>query len=419
MYEASWNGLYDVRWEEAPLGAEAIRLVEWLRVRGYAERTRRDYGHSVVHLGQVLHAKGESAAGKDLDEAVVADFADRHLPACRCYQRRQGRRLEHVRDGLRHLLAMLREEGVIPAVPVDHPPYEDLLERHTRFLRQHRGLAESTIAIYRGYVREFLATRGDAVSPSALVRLTAADLCAFAEQRSPVLGRGTCRGNLASSLSGFYRWLSLCGHGGSHLVGVIPRRRRYRLAEVPCAISWDEVRRLLAAVDVCEPNGRRNYAMLLLSATYGLRGCEVRALRISDIDWTHDEFTVNSSKTGRSRKLPLTREVGAAILDYLREDRGSSIHREVFLSSRPPCGRLHGNINGWLARCFDRAQIDAAHRGGHVLRHSLAVQLLRRGESLKSIGDVLGHRQPDTTRVYTKLHIEDLRSVALEPEVVS
>jgi integrase len=159
--------------------------------------------------------------------------------------------------------------------------------------------------------------------------------------------------------------------------------------------------------------------MLLLTATYGLRSCEVRVLRHDDISWSHDEITIFAPKTGRRRKLPLTRPVGEAILDYLREERPPSHLREVFLSSRPPHGPLRSKINRWLGRCFDKAGIEVPRRGAHTLRHSLAVHLLRSGETLKSIGDVLGHRSPDTTFIYTKLHLEDLRTVALEPEVVS
>ncbi len=418
MQDAFWDGLFDTRWEDAPLGQEAIRLVLWLRKRGYAERTRRSYAHAVVHLGRVIFEAQAEAASRDLDEASVEDFIDQHMPVCRCYHKRPGRRADATRLGLTHLLAMLREEGAIPPVPSDHLPYHELLEGYCRFLLQDRGLAETTVINYRRYLRDFLTSRGDAVSPSELARLTTDDLLAFGRQRGAALGF-TAWNHLATSLSGFYRWLDLCGHGGRHLIGAVPLRRRYRLADVPCALSWEQVQRLLAVVDRHEPNGRRNYAMLLLIATYGLRGCEVRALRLDDIDWAHDEVTIFAPKNGHSRRLPLTRPIGEAILDYLREERLPSAHREVFLSCRPPRGPLHSKINHWLARCFDKAGIEAPRRSAHTLRHSLAVHLLRSGETLKSIGDVLGHRSPETTFIYTKLHVEDLRTVALEPEVVS
>ena len=419
MHEAFWNGLFDTRWEDAPLGREAIRLVLWLRERGYSERSRRAYAHAVVHLGRVLVGAQAEVTSRSLDEAIVEDFIEHHLPVCRCYHQRPGRRTEHVRLGLAHLLAMLREEDEIPRPMSAKPIYHELLEGYCRFLRHDRGLAETTITNYRRYLRDFLISRGEeAVGPGELAQLTADDLLAFGRQRGAALG-ATAWNHLALSLSSFYRWLDLRGYESNHLVGAVPLRRRYRLAEVPCALSWEQVQRLLAVVDRREPNGQRNYAMLLLAATSGLRSCEVRALRLDDIDWSNDEITIFSPKTGRSRKLPLTSPVGEAILDYLREERPPSVHREVFLSSRPPRGPLRGKINRWLARCFDKAGIEKSRRGAHTLRHSLAVHLLRSGETLKSIGDVLGHRSPETTFIYTKLHVEDLRTVALEPEVVS
>jgi site-specific recombinase XerD len=313
---------------------------------------------------------------------------------------------------------MLREEGTILQPGSVEPVYHELLEGYCRFLRDDRGLAETTIINYRRYVRDFLIGRGEAVSPSDLAQVTEDDLLAFSRARGAALGV-TAWNHVALSLSSFWRWLDLRGHGTQHLIGAVPLRRKYRLADVPCALSWDQVQRLLAGVDRSEFNGCRNYAMLLLAATYGLRSCEIRALRLDDIHWDENQITIFSPKTGRSRNLPLTRAVGEAVLEYLREERPPSHHRKIFLSSQPPHGPLHSKINRWLARCFERSGIEAPRRGAHTLRHSLAIHLLRSGETLKSIGDVLGHRSPETTFIYTKLHVEDLRTVALDPEVVS
>jgi len=118
-------------------------------------------------------------------------------------------------------------------------------------------------------------------------------------------------------------------------------------------------------------------------------------------------------------RMPLTRSVGEAILDYLHEERPTSLRREIFLSSRPPHAPLRSKINGWLAERLKKAGIETTRGGAHILRHSLAVHMLRSGQTLKGIGDVLGHRSPETTFIYTKLHVDDLRTVALDTEVVS
>lgn len=420
MQEAYWNGLFDTRWEDAPLGREAIRLVLSLRGRGYDERYRRECAHAVVHLGRVLQeAQGEVSA-RHLDEAIIEEFICKHLPVCCCYHRRRrpGRRAVPVRRGLAKLLAMLREEGTIPPPVSTEPIYHELIEGYCRFLRDDRGLAENTIVSYGRYVRDFLISRGDAVSADKLAQLTADDLLVFGRERGASLGVPAWN-HVALSLSAFWRWLDLRGHGTRHLIGTVPLRRQYRLADVPCALGWNQVQQLLSVVDRREINGRRNYAMLLLAATYGLRSCEIRALRLQDIRWDGDELTIFSPKTGRTRKLPLTRPVGEALVEYLREERPAAHHRQIFLSSRAPHGPLRSKIDRWLARCFDKAGIKAPRRGAHILRHSLAIHLLRGGETLKSIGDVLGHRSTETTFIYTKLHVEDLKTVALDPEVVS
>ncbi|MGA2083825.1 MAG: site-specific integrase, partial [Holophaga sp.] len=259
---------------------------------------------------------------------------------------------------------------------------------------------------------------GDRSSADELARMTSDDLLAFGRERGASLDV-TAWNHVSLSLSAFWRWLDLRGQQTRHLINAVPLRRKYLLADVPCALGWDQVQQLLAAVDRREVNGFRNYAMLLLAATYGLRSCEIRALRIDDIHWDDDEITIFSPKTGRRRKLPLTRQVGEALVDYLREGRPAARHRQIFLTGRAPHGPLRSNIDPWLSRCFDKAGIKAPRRGAHTLRHSLAVHMLRSGETLKSIGDILGHRSTETTFIYTKLHVADLRTVALEPEVVS
>ena len=193
MHEAFWNGLSGVRWEEAPLGAEAIRLTVRLRERGYAGRTCRDYGHAVVHLGRFL--REERGSDQVRDDEVVTDFLGGHLPGCRCYRRPAGRGEEPVRRGLAHLLVMLREEGNIPPVVADEPPCQELIEGYCRFLRRDRGLAETTVASYRRCLRDFLVSRGDAVSPAELVALSA-ETCSRSAA-SAGLGWGARRGTIS------------------------------------------------------------------------------------------------------------------------------------------------------------------------------------------------------------------------------
>lgn len=147
--EAFWNGLFDVRWEDAPLGPEAIRLMRRLRSLGYREQTRRDYGLMVVHLGRVWALQGSVDARRLTDEIVEAFVRD-HLPRCCCYRRALHKRYDHSRRALGHLLDMLREEGTVPPVCVVVPSYHSLLEQYGHFLIHDRGLAARIVDTYKG-----------------------------------------------------------------------------------------------------------------------------------------------------------------------------------------------------------------------------------------------------------------------------
>jgi site-specific recombinase XerD len=161
--------------------------------------------------------------------------------------------------------------------------------------------------------------------------------------------------------------------------------------------------------------GRRDYAMFLLITTYGLRTSEVAALRLDDIEWRSGRLRVPRPKTKTPIVLPLTKVVGAAIADYLRRDRPRLSYREVFLRVRAPAGVLKPTavteaFQGWARR----SRLPIPYQGPHCLRHSLAVHLLRRGTSIKTIGDLLGHRSSEATCVYLRLAVDDLRDAALE-----
>jgi integrase len=138
---------------------------------------------------------------------------------------------------------------------------------------------------------------------------------------------------------------------------------------------------------------------------------------LQDIDWRRDRIHIQQSKTRADLWLPLTAEVGEALLDYLRDGRTKSHWREVFLRMCAPCGPFtcHSGLYSVLQRRLQRAGIRVeGKRGPHALRYSRAVELLRASVPLKSIGDILGHRSAQSTEIYLKLATEDLRSIALE-----
>ena len=162
------------------------------------------------------------------------------------------------------------------------------------------------------------------------------------------------------------------------------------------------------------PAGRRDYAILALLAYCALRAGEVAALCVDDLDWRHDSIRVRRSKCDTIEAIPFNPAVGSALVEYL-QCRPVSQHREVFLKLIAPDGPVSRAVVGWVARKYLLAAgVKTSHFGSHTLRHSYAVQLLHQGFPLKVIGDALGHRNPQSTFIYTKASTDDLRSVALE-----
>jgi integrase len=172
------------------------------------------------------------------------------------------------------------------------------------------------------------------------------------------------------------------------------------------------VKRLLAAADGDRSTDIRDRALLLLLAVYGLRAGEVRALRLEDFDWKQELLHVPHGKRQKPRTYPLCHSVGDAVLRYLREVRPRTDHREVFLTLRAPFPPIsHGCLSHVVGDRLRALGLTLPHYGPHALRHACATHLLSQGLSLKEIGDHLGHRSPEATRVYAKVDLAALRCV--------
>jgi integrase len=224
-------------------------------------------------------------------------------------------------------------------------------------------------------------------------------------------------------LRSFLRFLAIRGDVPAELVERVPKVRIRPDARIPDVWRAADVAALLAAVDRGSPVGKRDYAILLLAARLGLRAGDIRDLRLDDLRWDEARIEHTQSKTGRPVVLPLTEEVGEALITYLREGRPQTARREVFLrhlAPFEPFGRdnnLHSIITKY--RCLAGIELPRACRKGlHALRHTVATRLLEAGVSLDAISGVMGHISPETTRLYTKVDLLALRSAALTLEEV-
>jgi site-specific recombinase XerD len=186
------------------------------------------------------------------------------------------------------------------------------------------------------------------------------------------------------------------------------------MSSIPRAIAPEQVQRLLAQIDRSTVVGRRDYAILLLLSRLGVRSGEVAHLELEDIDWEEGSLSV-CGKNGWRSHLPLPVDVGEALVAYLRHGRPRSTSRRVFLRAKAPIrGFVGASAVGTIVRhALLRAGIDAPSMGAHQFRHGLATEMLRRGASLSEIGELLGHRSPETTNIYTKVDLNALRTLAL------
>ncbi|MEX2123424.1 MAG: tyrosine-type recombinase/integrase [Woeseia sp.] len=218
---------------------------------------------------------------------------------------------------------------------------------------------------------------------------------------------------MVTALRSFVRYLKARGEISADLRAAVPTVANWRRADLPKTIAPEQVEKLLASCDGATPAGRRDRAILLLLARLGLRASEVVAMRLDDFDWATGMFIVRG-KGPRREPVPLPEDVGQALAGYLSDGRPICASRRVFVRLQAPHrGLAHSStVCDVVKRALARAGIDAALKGAHLLRHSLATRLLASGASLAEIGELLRHERLQTTQIYAKLDLGALRSLA-------
>jgi integrase/recombinase XerD len=310
------------------------------------------------------------------------------------------------------LLKFLQEQGALVSAPAT--PSERLIHGYRDHLERIRGLAASTVGRHARLASDFLHFLRYDDKLDRLSQLRAIDLEAFVTEAGGRVGRITMQ-KVVAVLRSFLRFLSISGETTAGLDRQIETPRHRRGERLVRALPWDDVLSLLYTIDRSTVKGCRDHAMLLLIATYGLRVSEVASLSLDDIQWRARVIRVPRPKIGAPLALPLTDEVATALVAYLQRRSGEGDERRLFLRVRAPRGPVQSTA---VCDAFDvwaaRAGVHLPGLGGpHCLRHALAMHLLRQGTPLKTIGDLLGHRSVESTGIYLRLQIEDLRGVAL------
>jgi site-specific recombinase XerD len=280
------------------------------------------------------------------------------------------------------------------------------------FMEKDRGLSPVTIEHRYHSVRPFLDRLLSEDRSLDMISVRNIDSLLAQKVNEQHYARVSVRG-YASSLRAFFRYAEMRGWCSAGIAASIMAPRAFQQETLPSGPSWDVVQEILDATSGDQPTMIRDHAILMVLAVYGVRSGEVARLRLDDIDWQKERIVFARAKGGGSHSFPLQECVAAAVVRYLKEVRPKSRHREVFLTRHAPIGPLSGGaLWAVVGRQLQGRALSIQHHGPHSLRHACATRLINEGLSLKEVGDHLGHRDPDATRIYAKVDLVRLRQVA-------
>ncbi|MEE8263633.1 MAG: site-specific integrase [Gammaproteobacteria bacterium] len=392
------------------LSSSANAYLQYLSERGYAARTISGYFNSIAHFA---HWSGERKTSlSDINEGLISRFLEEHLLDCRCAFRCQ--RMPHmVRAALKQLLLMLRANGqCAPQRASDSDSITAELADFDSFLADVRGLSPLTRTLRGRHVRHFLIhcfgdgrTQFGSLEPVDVTRFMAQ----YTANWVPASIRVVC-----TSLRSYFTFKASREEQTAALIAVLPQVAQWRLAGLPKQLSDEEVKQLLGAFDRSSATGRRDYAITRCLLDLGMRRTEVASLQLDDVDWCAGTLNIHT-KGKRIDVLPLPQATGRAIAQYLQDGRPQTTRRELFVRHRPPVNAPAnpGIVSKAVRYAAIRCGLEHRIGGTHILRHTLAAQLVQRGTRFKEIADLLRHRNLDTTTIYAKVDFPALEQVAL------
>lgn len=399
------------------ISTEIERYVAWLAEHGYRPRVVFRRVPLLVAFGEFARRHGAGSVD-DLPahaDAFVRMRVGEHARSGRrtVGQERLARYAREVRGPIEQMLDIVFSGERLGRRRRRDDPFSLAAPQFFEHLVAERGLRPATLHLYRYNLRRFSAYL-ERVGVEALGDLSPALLGAFiADAAGSGLSRTSVR-DLCGVLRVFLRYARREGLFASDLAASVEWPQVYRLSTIPRSIAWNDVGRVLGAVDRRTVAGRRDFAILLLLVTYGLRGREVAALTLDDIDWKRERLAVPERKAGHATAFPLSGAVGAAIVDYLRRGRPETADRHLFFRAVAPVRPITSAAVSSCARHYLLAAgIDVPRPGSHTLRHTAVQRLVDTDFSLKTIGDFVGHRSPASTEIYAKVAVETLRGVAL------
>jgi len=393
------------------LAPQIEKYVEWMHAQKYAPHNITRRVEVLCHFADFARTKGAT----DLASAssLVEKFGAHWIAGARCWNLETRPKLcRDICSIIRQMLRLILESRVTRERR--RPPFlfQSEAPGFFKYLLEERGMNKPTVACYHRYLNR-LADYLKRIEVISLRDLSPQLLSSFVVEAVPGLAR-TTRRDLCGVIRTFLRFLYRERIAAEDLSVTFEVPRMFRLSNVPRSITWEEVRRVLEVVDRRTVRGRRDYAILLMLVTYGLRACEVAKLTLDDIEWKHERLQIPDRKAGNCTAYPLAGVVAEALIDYLKNGRPQTTERRFFLRVIAPHGPIgNGGVASSVALYLQKAGIKVHRGGSHTLRHTCVQRLIDAEFPLKTIGDYVGHRRSQSTEVYTKVAIATLREVAM------
>lgn len=387
------------------LGDEMDRIAAHFFEAGYKRGSARIYLQHVARFDQFVSQVGHLDVGT-INQDVVFRFLDStetpsaHIAAITA--------VGLVRRIVKPLLMTACECTKLE-------PDDVLLTAYDEHLHQVRGLKPKTREGMILGARRVLWWYREHVSNQSLSTMTGENVLALVSDLLLMSDNNRTRYAITAHVRSFLRFLRWTDIVHEELDRLVPRVPCWQMAHLPTQLTWNDVRRVIDAIDDTDPIAVRDRALLLLLATTGLRNRELRMLELRDVRWRAAEVIVRETKGRRDRVVPLLAEAGKALADYVLYARPKTQATQVFLNHWPPARPFVNSsaISAIVRRRLERCDLHLPIAGSHLLRHSLATQLVGQKRPIKEVADLLGHRNIDTTAIYIKVALPQLAMVPL------
>jgi integrase/recombinase XerD len=392
------------RHRAGPLGTYQDNFCQWMRNNGYSCSTMRSHITYLTRFGEYL-SKHPITDFSLIHQAKKDFLKQKDLPVSRVVSA----------YGVNCFIRYLRQSGnLVEPEPPDE--YRDLMTSFRCWLCDYRGASSATIKLRENYLRQFLEQLKINTLKTSLAQYTHDSIQHFFLEYA--LRHGVAaRRSMQATLRCFLQYCYIKGMVTRDLSSAVPTLRTYKLATLPRSIPESDALKIFNNFNRDTKTGKRDYAILRLLYHYGLRNEQVRTLRLQDVDWRQEIIRLPALKHGNPVVIPLVEEVAESLLDYLQNSRPQyPPFSEVFLTIRAPHHPFsnHSTLSEIVSRYLRCLSLKPPSMGARVYRHGFATRMLKQGNSLKSIADVLGHRSLETTTIYTKVDFNSLQHVPLE-----